>query len=77
MFVTKKSENDVIKLRSALSDIKFLANQALLEKGMSEKTKTFFDDVIKIVNLGMYEEPKGSIEKAKEKLNSEKCCGDE
>ena len=42
-----------------------------------EKTKTFFDDVIKIVNLGMYDEPKGSIEKAKEKLNSEKCCRDE
>ena len=52
MFVTKKAENDVIKLRSALSDVKFMAKQALVDgEGVSEKTKSFLDDIIKIGNL--------------------------
>ena len=76
MFVTRKTESDVIKLRSALSDVKFLAEQALLEKDVSEKLKLFFDDIIKVVDLGMYEEPKDSMERAKEKFNNEKCCGE-
>ena len=78
MFVTKKSENDVIKLRSALSDIKFMAEQALIEKeGTSEKTKSFFDDIIKIADVGMYEQPKDSMERAKEAFNNQGCCGEE
>ena len=78
MFVTKKSEDDVIKLRSALSDIKFMAEQALIKKGkMSEKTKSFFDDIIKIADVGMYENPKDSMERAKEAFNNQECCGEE
>lgn len=78
MFVTKRSEDDVIKLRSALSDIKFMAEQALIEKeGTSEKTKSFFDDIIKIVDTGMYEEPKDSMERARETFNDQGCCGEE
>ena len=78
MFVTKKSEDDVVKLRSALSDIKFMAEQALMEKkGVSEKMKSFFDDIIKIVDTGMYEEPKDSMERAREAFNDQKCCGEE
>tara|TARA_A100001515_G_C4570326_1_gene209510 strand:+ start:211 stop:444 length:234 start_codon:yes stop_codon:yes gene_type:complete len=76
MFVTKKAEDDVIKLRSALSDVKFLAQQALMEKSLSEKMRVFFDDIIKIADLGMYEEPKNSLDRAKEKINNEKCCGE-
>tara|TARA_R100000808_G_C2057873_1_gene90594 strand:+ start:390 stop:563 length:174 start_codon:yes stop_codon:yes gene_type:complete len=56
--------------------VKFLAEQALLEKDVSEKLKLFLDDIIKVVNLGMYEEPKDSMERAKEKFNNEKCCGE-
>ena len=76
MFVTRKDEKDVIKLRSALSDVKFLAQQALLEKSLSEKAKTFFDDIVKLADLGMYQDPKDSIERAKEKFNDGKCCGE-
>jgi hypothetical protein len=77
MFVTKKAENDVIKLRSALSDVKFMAKQALVDgEGVSEKTKSFLDDIIKIVDVGMYEEPKNSMERAKQIINDEKCCGE-
>tara|TARA_R110000824_G_scaffold254660_1_gene443664 strand:+ start:118 stop:354 length:237 start_codon:yes stop_codon:yes gene_type:complete len=78
MFVTKKSEDDVVKLRSALSDIKFMAQQALIEKeATSEKTKSFFDDIIKIADVGMYEQPKDSMERAKDTFNNQKCCGEE
>ena len=76
MFVTKKTEDDVVKLRSALSDVKVLAQQALLEKSLSEKAKTFFDDIVKLADLGMYQDPKDSIERAKEKFNDGKCCGE-
>ena len=78
MFVTKKSEDDVVKLRSALSDVKFMAEQALVEKeGASEKIKSFLDDIVKIVDRGMYEESKDSMERAKEAFNNQKCCGEE
>jgi hypothetical protein len=76
MFVTKKTEDDVVKLRSALSDVKFLAQQALLEKSLSEKAKAFFDDIVKLADLGMYKDPKDSMERAKDKFNDEKCCGE-
>ena len=70
------SVSAVGSLKENLSPGTFVIVDQFIDRTFS-RTKTFFDDVIKIVNLGMYEEPKGSIEKAKEKLNSEKCCGDE
>jgi hypothetical protein len=75
MFISKSPQDDVIKLRSALSDIKFLAQETLKnEDDMSEKIKSIFDDVIKVADIGMFSPRADNIQRAKEKMGG--CCGD-
>ena len=76
MFISKNPQDDVVKLRSALSDIKFLAQETLKnEKDMSEQVKSILDDVIKVADIGMYKPRADNIQRAKEKLGG--CCGDD
>lgn len=80
MFVSRNPQDDVVKLRNALSDIKFICEQTLVkDKELSEKTKATIDDIIQIVDFGMYKEPLTAIEEAKQ-LYTRKyggCCDDE
>ena len=80
MFLTNSSENDVIKLRSSLSDIKFLAQNTLdTNKKIPEKLKVVLDDIITIADSGMYQPRPDGIDRAKATFNEQKngCCGDE
>ena len=48
MFVTDNSEDDVVKLRGSLSDIKFIAQETLHNHDdIPEKVKSIIDDIIK------------------------------
>ena len=80
MFVSRSPQDDVVKLRNALSDIKFICEQTLVnDKELSEKTKATIDDIIQIVDFGMYKEPLTPIEEAKQ-LYTRKyggCCDGE
>ena len=79
MFLTNSSEDDVVKLRSSLSDIKFLAQNALSNnKRMSEKNKSILDDIIKIADIGMYKPREDGLQRAKAAFNENQggCCGD-
>tara|TARA_A100001515_G_C4477253_1_gene178891 strand:- start:50 stop:295 length:246 start_codon:yes stop_codon:yes gene_type:complete len=80
MFVSRNPQDDVVKLRNALSDIKFICEQTLVnDKELSEKTKATIDDIIQIVDFGMYKEPLTPIEEAKQ-LYAKKyggCCDGE
>jgi len=80
MFLTNSPESDVVKLRSSLSDIKFLAEDALRNnEKMTEKTKALLDDIIKITDVGMYMPEKDGMERARQTFNEkyEGCCGED
>jgi len=69
MFLTDSAEDDVIKLRSSLSDIKFIAQETLIQnKRMSEKIKSILDDIIKIADVGMYKPRENAMQRAKQKF---------
>jgi len=80
MFLTSSPEDDIVKLRSSLSDIKFIVEDALRNnKKMTEKTKALLDDIIKITDVGMYVVEKDGMERAKQAFNEkyEGCCGED
>ena len=79
MFLTDSPQDDVVKLRSALSDVKFLAEQTLKnEKGMSEQVKSILDDMIKISDVGMYKPMPDGLQRAKEAFKEQPgCCGED
>ena len=79
MFLTSSPEDDVVKLRSSLSDIKFLAEDALRDdQKPTERTKALLDDIIKIANIGMYRPGKNGMERAKQVFDEKHggCCGE-
>jgi len=79
MFLRDISEDDVVRLRSSLSDIKFIAEETLKNnKKMTEKIKSIMDDIIKIADIGMYRPKESSMERAKQAFNENHsgCCGE-
>lgn len=79
MFQTNNSENDIVKLRSSLSDIKFIAQETLHNhKKIPEKIKDILDDIIKIADIGMYKPRESDMERAKEAFNENYggCCAE-
>ena len=80
MFFTSSSEDDVIRLRSSLSDIKFIAQESLRNsKDMSEQVKSIFDDIIKMSDIGMYKPKKDDMQRAKQAFSEKHdgCCGED
>ena len=79
MFVTDNSEDDVVKLRGSLSDIKFIAQETLHNHDdIPEKVKSIIDDIIKIADIGMYKPKESGMQRAKNAFNKKYgCCNEE
>ena len=80
MFLTDSSEDNVVKLRGSLSDIKFIAQETLRNHAyISEKVKDILDDIIKIADIGMYKPRESGMQRAKKAFNKKYggCCEEE
>mgnify|MGYP006409850301 CR=1 FL=1 len=79
MFAINNTEDNVVKLRSSLDDIKFLATESLSNnEDIPEHIKSVLDDIIKIADLGLFKPKADVIQRAKQAFNEDqKCCGDE
>jgi len=76
MFAINNTEDNVVKLRSSLDDIKFLATESLSNnEDIPERIKVVLDDIIKVADVGLYKPEADGIQRAKQAFNEEqKCC---